>query len=357
MVLKQIISAHGVFLLIGVVVFFSSGTAAAAQTLTITDVAKYDIDGMAEGLSGLTWAGGNQYYAIEDSGAKLHPMTIDVNLSTGGIGLVTFVSHITLTGGSDLEGVAWNAANNSVYVSDETGATIKEYSLTGTYLSSVNVPAVYGNYRSNKSLESLSLQAGHLSMWTANEEALSTDGPLSTTTNGTIVRLQKFDSGLNPIGQWAYLTEPITSYALLTDDECCGVSDLCVLPNGKILLLERELNGEGFMGTPQFTNRIYEIDFAAATDVSTIASLEGATYTAVTKHLLWSADVGWANFEGLALGPQLDNDDYSLLLISDGDGEATESLYSLRLSGDVPEPASASLLLLGAVAILRRRRR
>ncbi len=359
MTFKQIISAHRVFLLIGVVVFFSSG-AALAQTLEIKSVEKYNISGMPEGLSGLTWASGNQYYAIEDSGARLHPLTIQINSATGAVTSASFSSYITLSG-SDLEGVAYNAANNSVYVSDESGATIKEYNLTGTYLSSVNVPDVYNNYRSNLSLESLSLQTGHLSMWTANEEALTVDGPRSTTSNGTVIRLQKFNSSLVPAGQWAYITDPLTGEG--PDDEnyeCGGVSDLCVLPNGKILLLERELDITGYLfgvPIPKFHSRIYEVEFTGADDVSGINSLVGASYTPLIKHPLWEESFLLANFEGLALGPELDNGDYSLLLISDGDSGLDKSLYSLQLIGDVPEPASASLLLLGAMAILRRRRR
>lgn len=344
--------------------FFLSPLALASSPLSITDVGLYDLSNSIAapgGLSGLTYAGGNQYYAVEDSGARLHPMTIYLNASTGAVTSASFGSSITLSG-TDLEGVAYNAANNSVYVSDETGATIKEYNLSGTLLSSVAVPAVYSSYRNNYSLESLSLQAGHQSLWTANEEALYeasvvNDGPLSTTNAGTVVRLQKFDSNLNAVRQWAYVTEPIISYSSQTTAERSGVSDLSVLPNGKLLVLERQLNGEGIFGYPAFHNYIYEVDLTTGTDVSGLTSgLAGATYTAVTKTLLWHSAFGLANFEGITLGPQLANGDYSLLLISDGDGNPSESLYALRLSGAIPEPTTWTLLLTGACLSLFRRR-
>jgi len=337
--------------------FFASLPVSAGVPLSITSVGLYSLNGAPGGLSGLTYAGGNQYYAVEDSGARLHPLTINLNSVTGAVTSASLGTSITLSG-TDLEGVAYNAANNSVYVSDETGATIKEYNLSGGWLSTVSVPTVYSSYRNNYSLESLSLQAGHKSLWTANEEALYeasvvNDGPLSTTSAGTVVRLQKFDSNLNAVRQWAYVTEPILSYSGLTITERSGVSDLCVLPNGKLLVLERQLNGEGVFGFPEFHNYIYEVDLTTGTDVSGFTSgLAGETYTAVAKNLLWDSSFGMDNFEGMALGPQLDNGEYSLLLISDGDGDPNESLYALRLGGTIPEPATFALLLSGAGLML-----
>ena len=185
-------------------------------------------------------------------------------------------------------------------------------------------------------------QAGGQSLWTANEEALygtSTlgvtidDGGISTSSYGTIVRLQKFNSSLNPSGQWAYKVDQHKGDPF-SGTPASGVSDLCVLPDGKLLVLEREVGG--FI--PSFRNRIYQVDFTGATDVSGDHTLHDFPESEmVTKTLLWEGNFGLNNnFEGLCLGEQLDNDnDYSLLMISDGDGTPNESLYALRLSGDI----------------------
>ena len=46
-------------------------------------------------------------------------------------------------------------------------------------------------------------------------------------------------------------------------------------------------------GATLFQNRLYEVDFAGATDVSVFPSgLIGKTYTPVAKQLLWLGDVG-----------------------------------------------------------------
>jgi len=211
-----------------------------AQPLSITPVGRFDFIGTApDGMSGISYLGGNQYLAVEDSGARLHNLTINLDLATGAVGSATVGSTTILGGSTDLEGVAYNAASNSVYVSDETGPAIREYNLSGTQIGTVTVPSVYNNIRTNKSLESLSLQAGHQSLWTANEQALTVDGDASSTGSNTIVRLQKFDSNLNPAGQWAYVTDNAASGFPDHASEQIGVSDMLVLPNGKVLVLER----------------------------------------------------------------------------------------------------------------------
>jgi hypothetical protein len=298
--------------------------------------------GSNEGLSGICYAGGTQFYAVDDSGGVMQPATISINPSSGAITAASFDSAVTL-GGSDLEGIDYNAVNNSLLVSDETGATIKEYTIAGSLLSSVTVPSIFASYRANYSLESLTIRGDGLEMWTCNEEALYDtspvvdDGPLSTDSNGSVVRLQRFVRGSVydtwiANGQWAYLTDSIEEPLITSGSERSGVSDLCVLPDGTLLVLERKLGAGGLY--PTFENHIYEVNFTGATDVSAITSLSGATYTRVTKINRWSKDFGMDyNFEGLCLGPRLDGDALSLIMIADGDGDQDNGLYALKLTG------------------------
>lgn len=319
---------------------------AAAKPLSMLPVGKFSFsDSAPTGLSGLTFAGGNQYYAVEDSGARVYPLTINIDLTTGAVNSATFGPLIQL-GGTDLEGIAYNGVNNSLYVSDEAGPSIREYSLAGNPIGTVVIPTIYNSIRTNLSLESISLQAGHQALWTANEQALTVDGDTSTTSSGTTVRLQKFSTDLAPAGQWAYETDTINnSFPADVAGEQVGVSDILALPNGKLLVLERQADAN-FLSL-RYKNRIYEVNFSGATDVSSLSGLSGGGYTGVTKKLLW--DSPWFegtdrdNFEGMTLGPQLTGGDYSVLLISDGDDSGGfvhgESLYALRLGGGVTLPA------------------
>lgn len=326
---------------------------------TVVGVGSYALGsggtGAAE-LSGLTWAGGGQFYAVSDSAARLYPLTVGVDPTTGAVLSAVLSPHLPLGAGSDLEGVAYDPGAGMVYASDEVGPAVREYRLTdGAVLGTVTVPAVYANQRSNRGLESLARSAGDGSLWTANEEALSVDGPLSTVGAGTVVRLQRFDSALGAAGQWAYVTDGIAGDIPFVSGERSGVSDLAVLPTGEVLVLEREFG----LGVSLFRSRIYRADFTGATDTSALPQLDGAAYTPLGKELLWEGNFLTDNFEGLALGPALAGGWHSLLMISDDGGGLGQSLYALRVRFDapaVPEPGGLGLLA-GALLWTRIRRR
>lgn len=294
--------------------------------------------GAAE-LSGITWAGGNQFYVVGDNASVVYPLTISFDAASGAIATASLQSGTVLAMGSDLEGLAYNPASSSVYVGDESGPAVREHALVdGSLLQTVTVPSVFSAVRSNLSLESLSREPGGAALWTANEEALSVDGPVSSFSAGTTVRLQKLDATLNPSGQWAYVTDSIAGdiFAPGRDVEVSGVSDLLALPGGQLLVFEREL------GVGLFRHRIYEVDFSAATDVSALPDLSSASYTPVSKLLLWER-LGAVNFEGISLGPTSTNEVQSLVLVSDDGGGLSQSLYALTLLANAPVCAAQPL--------------
>jgi hypothetical protein len=290
-------------------------------------------------LSGITRQSGDRYLAVADSGAQLVSLDVTVDATTGAITQVASPGSTTLSPGVDLEGVAWSASRGTVFVSDEVGAAIREYDpITGSSVGSVAVPAVFGNARNNLSLESLTLAPDESALWTANEAALTVDGPTATPSAGTWVRLQRFDASLNADLQLAYLSEAFTGIL--------GVTDLLALPGGGLLALERTL------GIPGFGASLFAIDASSASDVSGVADLSAGGFQAVTKQLLWSAVTGQENFEGIALGPTLARGERSLLLVSDGGGNRPPTLLGLRIA--LPEPSTV-VLILGGLALVGRR--
>ena len=185
---------------------------------------------------------------------------------------------------------------------------IREFDrVRGALLNTLAIPPVMLRDRSSLGFDSLT--AGPDSIWTANEQALEHESHTANATEGSTIRLQRFGSStLAASGQWAYETDPYH-----------GVPDLAALPDGRLLVLERTISF-GPAGTKH--NRIYLVDFANATDTSAIGDLDGAVFNLTKKTLLWEADMGTKgahNFEGMALGPQLDDDSYALLLIADND--------------------------------------
>jgi hypothetical protein len=179
-------------------------------------------------------------------------------------------------------------------------------------------------------------------MWTANEEALTIDGPLASPSAGSIVRLQEIDRARRPVRQVGYVTDPvghaISSPAAAVGEDRSGVSALVALTDGRLLVLERALVGDA-SGMGGFRIRIYLADPSRATDVSAEpyrAGLAGRTdWRAAAKTLLWERHFGLpvSNFEAMAIGPRLSRGSRSLLLMADNGGGTWQSIYALELRG------------------------
>ena len=321
-----------------------------AFAVTITDPGQgvFTYSGAANGLSGVTWIGGNNFYAVSDSlGApEIHSLSVSLT-GAGAIANASLGASLALSTGSDPEGIAYHRQRGTFFVSDETypsGSYIREFNATtGALVNTLTVPAVMLRDRSSLGFEALTLGAG--SIWTANEQALEHESQTASSSSGSTIRLQRFnDSTLAATGQWAYRTDPYH-----------GVPDLAVLPTGQLLVLERAFTfGSG--GTKH--NRIYLVDFSNATETSGIPDLDEEPFTLASKTLLWEADLGTSgtrNFEGMCLGPQLADGSYSLVLIADNNTGSTQHLYALTVS--IPEPSTMVFLVgAGSGCALRRRR-
>ena len=313
---------------------------ASAWTVTYLGVATIDataVPAMSE-LSGAAYRGplggsSHELYAVQDSGNQL--VTISFNLAANGTVTSPLATATkTLAPGFDFEGMALGPAG-SILVAEETTPAIRRFDETsGAATALLPMPAVFANIQANFAFESLTRAPDGVTYWTGNEEALSVDGPISTTSQGTTVRLQRFSydsSGTLVVGpQCAYPVDPIHSGPVLSQSRS-GLVDLVALPDGTLLALERSL---GFL---QYENRIYQVTFAGATDTSQApfnAALIGQSYAPATKTLLWKGQVGGGsgeNMEGLVLGPQLPGGDWSLLGVVD-DGGASDPLSGTTLA-------------------------
>ncbi len=301
----------------------------------------------AEQASGMTWAGGDLYYAIDDNDKKLYPITLAIDRANGSLTTsgITIGTGVVMSGGNDMEGCAFDPCSGKVWISDESGALVREYDpSTGTLIRSAPVPAIMTKYYGNYSLEALTISGDGRTMWTANEEALTVDGDKSAKSTGSIVRLTRFTrestyDNWTLAGQWAYLTDPIGTDPWVYSGSVkgrSGVSALAALPDGNLLVLERDLWGDNAWDST-FYNRIYFVDGTGegggkATDVARMSSLKEATYVRVKKTALFNEEVGWVNYEGMCIGPRLDDGSILLVLIADG-GSCTCKIMTLKLSG------------------------
>jgi len=284
------------------------------------------------GLSGLTAIGSSLYAAVMDNSNKV----VFISVSLGPTGAITsgvVSGGLTLADARDFEDIAWTGPQRGTLLLSEEGTpSIREYSLAdGAFVGAFPSPAVFLSRRDNFGFESLSIRADSAALWTANEEALTADGPLSTPAAGTVVRLVRYDAAggsFSAGAQHAYLTQPMHGGAIRGGRS--GVSQVLALPDGRLLVLERSLA----LASPLFQTRIYEVDPRSAMNVSGIAALQGAAYTIVAKRLLYAG--GQNNLEGLCLGPALISGGHALLgIVDDGDPISINRLVSFELTGEL----------------------
>ena len=350
----------------------SSLTAQAA--VSMSKIGEYDIN--VNGCGGITYAGGNTYYVVRDHNdnnkAELYPLTINTNPSTGAITSHSFGQPIELSGSTDAEGVAFDPSSGKVWVSDETTPTVSEFSPTsGAKFRSLTLPDIQRTKkRSNKSLEALSMSGDGLTLWTCNEEALTCDGDASSTSVKTVVRLTRYtrptvSSDFVLSGQWPYKCETCKS-SMASSYQQTGAAGLCALPDGSLLVLEREVSTTTWGRCEVY--RVTPSALAAATEISFLTSLTNASYTAVSKGSSLASFTGGGMstiivYEGICLGPRLNDGSLAVYLISDGGATKSISfltattvsrLCALKLTGldvhtiDFPEPARGTASITGS---------
>jgi hypothetical protein len=302
----------------GAVVLPGSAQDASGQTFTV------------RGLSGLAYRGDLGYHAVMDNSDRIVPIDIQLN-ADGSVAQVGYLTGLQMDQARDHEGIAHVPGLSALYLSEENGPGLHRHGLDGTWQESLIVPPVFGAARSNRGFESLSVACDQLSLWTANEEALSVDGALATPTSGSVVRLLRFDlTGPSPVAaeQYAYWVEPMHGPYIPGGSGQSGLVDMVALPDGRILAMERSLA----LAFPPFLTRIFEVEITGASDVSALGALAGATFTPVSKNLLWAGAA--TNLEGLALGPDLIQGGRSITGVTDdGDPITTNALVAFDLVG------------------------
>jgi len=257
--------------------------------------------------SAVTRVSGDVYYCVNDDGGFLHEVTIGIGAEE-----VTFKTNraVRLEGRADLEGCAYDPLTRNVWVSDEKDTSVRAFDpSTGRQVVALALPEVYRkNVRLNRSLEALTVSPDGLRLYVANEERLKCDA-----TN--VVRIQEFsrkgaNDAFRPSRQFFYDVDPIGGKPFGRRARS-GVSAFAAMPDGSLLVLEREFSMKVL---PSFRIRIYRI----------VPGMPG-------KSLVWECPSTFSNYEGMCLGPKLPDGRQSLVLVSDGGDAAMESVLVLAL--------------------------
>jgi len=228
--------------------------------------------------------------------------------------------------------------DGSMLVASETEPSIRRFSYDGQLIEELSIPdrfrvEPHGGARANESFEGLSLGPDEDQLLVAVESPLQSDG--WTDDGRGRIRMLNFrraaDGMLQPGQEFFYLTEPGGH-----------VTDILVLSGQQVLVLERS-------STPEhgLTVRLFRVHLDLSQDVSGSDSLAADAATPRAKTLLVDlADCSSAvesvvpdgstplvdNFEGLALGPRLEDGRQVLLLQSDDNFESSQRTRLLALA-------------------------
>jgi len=263
-------------------------------------------------------------------------------------------------------------ANGNFYVSDEYGPSIYEFSPTGTFIRALTQPdnviprngsnpyfaadgaTLTTGRQDNRGYEGLAISPDGEKLFSIFQDPLQNEGTPNGRSSGN-VRIVRFDIATGESdAQYIYQLESVAdinaritatgatdTFGSTSQGRNIGVSSLTAINDHEFLVIERDNRGIGVDDpTGQATvgsKRIYKIDLTGATDVSGV-NLTGtntlpAGVTPVSKSLF--LDIAGTlqsagekipeKFEGLAIGPQLADGSYALILTTDNDFSVTQN--------------------------------
>lgn len=286
---------------------------------------------------------GEQRYAVvsdKDTAAGFHVWHIEQDSLTGAVVRVVdegFRSHSPLPAGRptpDYEGVAFDPYTSRLWIADESTQQIRAYALNGRPTGdSLRIPADWSKaaVRPNRGFEALTFSTFHSLLWTTPEEppraarSSVSAGAQESDTVGAVVDLLGFSRGGALARRVPYrIDRSATAGALRT--HLNGIPALCALPDGSLIVMERELIvPRRYLGS-RCEVRLYRVpadELEASVGMaseSTAPAPKQLLTRWITRLRLFRFDL--ANYEGLCLGRRLADGRQTLLCISDAQGGA-----------------------------------
>lgn len=217
--------------------------------------------------------------------------------------------------------------------------TIYEACMGATWMDQWNAPAQLvpskdAGTRENLGYESLAMMPdGNATV--ATEDALAQDGEVSNAiTGGSPVRLLHFNLDVpSSPAEWARVYQLDAPPKALGPLARTGLVELEAIDDTRLLAMERSFNMAG-----AFAIRLYVVDLSTGDDVLGVDSLKNTDAAPVTKTLV--ADLGevpgvsLANYEGLAIGPTLDDGRRMVVITSDNNFDKGVSTRVLFLAAE-----------------------
>jgi hypothetical protein len=322
----------------------------------------------------------NEWWALSDRGpgggtlhyeTRVHRFKLDIQPDSGAISNFQILGTLIFrNGGSALDGFAPDVAGplglafdpegivvhpltGHLLVSDEYGPSLIEINRAGQLVRRYELPAGIlprdaatgtvnhasdaGNSagkRTNRGFEGLAISPDGRTAYAMLQSAMLDEGG----GNGTVNRIVAFDTRTaRPVAQYAYRMEG--------NSQGRGISALVALSDHEFLVIERNNRGLGVDANLASPNKkVYRIDLTGASDVSglNLATAAAGSYAPVTKVATPWLDLAAANtlahpslsallgvspekWEGLAIGPRLNDGSYLVLAGTDNDYSVTQN--------------------------------
>ena len=322
----------------------------------------------AGNYSGIAHLHDDIYAVVSDKSdsALYFNFRIQVNPKTGELEQVENLGFTERTDGTLNDGKPWQGqekgfdheaivkvSDSTLVIASEGYCCLKEFSILPTSADAAKVGYPQNLWESrwpssdfypNYNFESLSFDSVHQYLWTIPESTLRKDGQPATPQNGLTNRLRlmrlnwgkiKEDSNKEEYSEQVSSKKDsryVMTYAYQMDQPSThkkadiyvmGVSELCVLPDGQLLVLEREafipkikigafckcklylinpLNSEEFSMKEKFSSDTPFLKKRLLTEWKTGLSLSKRSF---------------ANYEGMCLGPKLEDGSQVVILLSD----------------------------------------
>lgn len=236
---------------------------------------------------------------------------------------IVAIKHDSPSGGDDFTLFVSAESDQRIVELDSLGrATGRELAVPKAF----STDSIFGNY----GFEALAYDTVRKLFWTTTEQGLRHDNERPSAPDNprpALLRLQTFDANLQPAAQYAYCTEtpsasrPMRLYAF-------GVPEMTALPDGRLLVLEREVAIRRRFDRSYVKHRLFCIAPDEAEQFP--AYIEKTLIGEFTTHLNILGRKNLANYEGMCLGPTLPDGRQTLLLVADSQNRMGNGLFRLK---------------------------
>ena len=292
----------------------------------------------AGNYSGIVNVEGNTYALVSDKGTRGDVVFVNIEFDneTGDIMNARHIYSLP-TGESnhDNEDIVYLRDKKAFYIASEEDNEVKEFAIdklendgvlseTGRRL---NFGDLKGKTHANRGLESLAYDVESDVFWTTTECPLEGDGEMATVDNGVEQRLRLISTDLNgDMRQYAYKMD-VAEKKVEVKTFLKGVSAITALGKDRLLVLEREVHiPSDYLGAFSIM-KIYAVDIRKEAQVPASEPLNDNS-PFVHKHLVckWRTSLSllnysFANYEGMCLGPRLDDGSQVIVLVSDSQNQ------------------------------------